>query len=1443
MRNLKRFLAMALTVLMVVGSFSAMSVSAFDDVTDYQEAIDVMAALGILCGTEEDKFEPDENIARWQMALIITKMMTGKIDAAYVEANFNTTLNSTVYTDLNEGQYMGATAYAANNGIVVGTSATTFEPEESIMIQDVFTMVVRMLGYGSTAMNANYPWSFIDKAISLDLDAGLPADYANEKAATRGETAQILYNALTAVKADGSTLGYDFFGLEKATVIITGTKDGNMFNSKAAVVTKTVDGVDQVAFAVLNADGTIGAETYYAPKTAFGIEGNANAYVGYPYVVRTVDAFKTFMTVEPIEAVVLDQDAVVGATADAGKGKITLDGQEYVLAEAYSDFIKDNSVEIILNQVGTYANTLDYGSYVMDKDLNIMGKDGNVLLWWVTTYGTTGVNYANLNGTYLYKVAEGKYIVPNDAIWAQAATYTTGTEAYGFKAIMDSKALEAKDAYSDTVVFDLDGDGLYDRGIYTNYSLTKIADGKNIDTATTTSALTFVTADGETKAFADFNGKYVLYAYNDLYNTVIIKTAFETNTALVTGADLAANKITFNGFGLDFFAPVVGETYAYGNAKLPGAVVITDATGAYFAEIIGKNAVYIEDNGVVLAIEQFASAAEYMVITDVNTGYTTMGYPQIMGYTSTAAVKDIITINAVNNYWYAQIDAKVYTEGTLVALTKDALGYYDVKVKADNYTAADDAKIVIKNGIVSAENIANFPTFAATADLVWIVRNAANKYETYIGIPASGAYVDVDAASIFYDKDAKFIYVNGGKFAGNAAGGNAWGYAPVESTIVYIDAAALATRVETNVIGNVNIFGTVSSYSNAIDMINGGYVSVTYTDYNFNRLTTGFYKVEGGRIVGEADDLVGTALLADADRLTKWTYSWIPEYDAKATYYTGDLKTVNSVLPTLYLEGKGVTDQLLKTSAGEFTDAYKALNDDTADGKNDALVVYYAKAMFADSKPIFLAKDITVDATLAAKPGPAATYAVIFEGVETAITLTNGAATFKFDNDDFTVSADALEWALVNKDGEFVEFKEIGYGKYAVAVTESMFTADATVANKYVLVLNIDEVVPAPVEIPVTFKAIYAPAIEVEGKVVGENAYDTTTYVWNGESGIDITIADGYRLRGFDADNEFMDQIPLFVFYKKTEQDCNCFDEIIEYVLAMVEGNEYVDADEVEAMLKDICNHYGYITPRNGEYMNDILTFASRAFGRHFLLNITDRLATADGNYEFIILALVEKEYTVTVNNVELSVNGRENEVYVTDEGPEYGHYDILTEEDNKFEGTLNVMTNVMTEGKDVYISVFDTAIPYGEDGKALTKISSDSGKTMYKVKVTAADTDVVITLKEAVTPVIEVTNKSGKVFNVFTFDGFLVDDYTGTDPDYKYEFAVIAKEDIETLDGKYVIRVEDTDTDDLVVKCNNETVDGANGPDVEYYTVYDVDFDEETGKAVVVINNATGTP
>ena len=66
MRNFKRFLAMALTMLMLVSSLSLITSAKFEDVTDFQNEIAVLSNLGVIKGKADGTYGFDEAVTRRQ---------------------------------------------------------------------------------------------------------------------------------------------------------------------------------------------------------------------------------------------------------------------------------------------------------------------------------------------------------------------------------------------------------------------------------------------------------------------------------------------------------------------------------------------------------------------------------------------------------------------------------------------------------------------------------------------------------------------------------------------------------------------------------------------------------------------------------------------------------------------------------------------------------------------------------------------------------------------------------------------------------------------------------------------------------------------------------------------------------------------------------------------------------------------------------------------------------------------------------------------------------------------------------------------------------------------------------------------------------------------------------------------------------------------------------
>lgn len=77
MRNLKRALSLVLATVMTMGLMMVGTGASYADVeaTDNVEAIEVLQAVGIMTGDENGDFNPDANVTRNEIAVIMSNLL------------------------------------------------------------------------------------------------------------------------------------------------------------------------------------------------------------------------------------------------------------------------------------------------------------------------------------------------------------------------------------------------------------------------------------------------------------------------------------------------------------------------------------------------------------------------------------------------------------------------------------------------------------------------------------------------------------------------------------------------------------------------------------------------------------------------------------------------------------------------------------------------------------------------------------------------------------------------------------------------------------------------------------------------------------------------------------------------------------------------------------------------------------------------------------------------------------------------------------------------------------------------------------------------------------------------------------------------------------------------------------------------------------------------
>ncbi len=199
MRNLKRALSLAMASVMLLGLMVVGAGASYSDVASKHnvEAIEVLQAVGVMVGDDKGNFNPDQNVTRNEMAVVMANLLSLKI------SDFNAT--SIPFTDVPAwaAPYVAA-CYA--DGIVAGTSKTTYGGNATVTAAQAGLMMLKALGYFQYQADFGDDWQIatIKQASKIDLyddiNVGVTASM------TRNDVAQLALNTLeaTMVQTDGT---------------------------------------------------------------------------------------------------------------------------------------------------------------------------------------------------------------------------------------------------------------------------------------------------------------------------------------------------------------------------------------------------------------------------------------------------------------------------------------------------------------------------------------------------------------------------------------------------------------------------------------------------------------------------------------------------------------------------------------------------------------------------------------------------------------------------------------------------------------------------------------------------------------------------------------------------------------------------------------------------------------------------------------------------------------------------------------------------------------------------------------------------------------------------------------------------------------------------------------------------------------------------------------
>lgn len=727
MKNLKRALSLVLSTAMVLGMMVVGTGAAFDDVKaeHNEEAIAVIQAAGIMTGDDKGNFNPDANITRNEMAVVMVNMLGLDTDDFAGAASF---------TDVPAwaADYVDA-CYA--NGIVSGVSATQYNGAANVTTAEAALMMLKALGYFEYKGFDNWLLDTIKQASKIDLLDGIDAKATGYL--TRNDVAQLALNTLeatcveetatgsnteikgenleitidsTVYTSDRTTSKYDYNNSDENSLELIEELFGNDFTKNEsgktklglpAIVWDDEDGdviirAAKAADEVIIASKEITALDLYKDEIDDDFEDeitNITAQAGdVVYYYENDDNFDAYIvSFELVQITDIDDDMNKGEIKDGHAFEVELNDGEYEIYDdkfAGYDYEEDDYVLVVLNE---------------DEDEVIASELAEVIEGTVTKvksgkYTINGTAYKNLSDTELEYKDEVVAVLNKAGQIILVDSLNAAVKSEDIAYIYNIKANEG----------DENEDGVEADGTYTAYVV--LADG---------SKAKYVIEEDTAEDLKI--GDVIAYSINKDGEIEAEATDYEIEAAKA----VLKNKAGFKSVeidGVNVYANSKTEfVFAAWNSK--DKMVVTTATGIANVNIDGNVvAVYEVEDGKTTATadlifvlaedEGLESDTDYAVILDSAYAYTendddeaeytysvfANGEETELTFQDELDVADGDVIAYFMDGDYAVEDDSDLDEGTV---TYEGEGF--IEIDGAEFTEADDIEIVTITTVLDAE--------------------------------------------------------------------------------------------------------------------------------------------------------------------------------------------------------------------------------------------------------------------------------------------------------------------------------------------------------------------------------------------------------------------------------------------------------------------------------------------------------------------------------------------------------------------------------------------------------------------------------------------------------------------------------------------------------------------------------------------------------------------
>jgi hypothetical protein len=230
MKHLSRVLSLALVIALSLGLVvtAGAAVTEYENYTDiealspqYTEATDVLTALGVFQGNEDNSLNPQGTFTRAQAAKIATYISIGATASERLSPRVSK------FADVSTSHWANKyVEYGVENGIINGVSADRFNPEGPVTGAQLAKMLLVAIGYGAKGEYIGASWE-LNAIVDGQTHGILTVDANYSDPAKREEAIQYVFNTIAPGPKNHlvklNSLINDYVYANQDSVLTTGT--------------------------------------------------------------------------------------------------------------------------------------------------------------------------------------------------------------------------------------------------------------------------------------------------------------------------------------------------------------------------------------------------------------------------------------------------------------------------------------------------------------------------------------------------------------------------------------------------------------------------------------------------------------------------------------------------------------------------------------------------------------------------------------------------------------------------------------------------------------------------------------------------------------------------------------------------------------------------------------------------------------------------------------------------------------------------------------------------------------------------------------------------------------------------------------------------------------------------------------------------------------------